>query len=151
MRQIDADELLEEIKSLKIMIGGMRSGREITTKYLEEYKKSILRIIDEQPTIFTISDFHRLMDFVRMIDNMKHCLGIDVTEMRKGEKTYKCYRNYFCGYEKSLETAVELEFATKEERKEELIGEVIYHITERGRNLLSNILGIKIVEVENNE
>lgn len=48
---IDRKALKEEIESLRMTITGMRSGKTITIQALEEYKKSILRIIDEQPTI----------------------------------------------------------------------------------------------------
>lgn len=45
---IDRENLKEEIESLRMTITGMRS----TAQALEEYKKSILRIINEQPTIY---------------------------------------------------------------------------------------------------
>lgn len=48
---IDRKVLQEEIESLTMTITGMRSGKTITIQALEEYKKSILRIIDEQPTV----------------------------------------------------------------------------------------------------
>lgn len=48
---IDRKALKEEIESLTMTITGMRSGKTMTILALEEYKKSILRIIDEQPTV----------------------------------------------------------------------------------------------------
>ena len=48
---IDRKALKEEIESLRMTITGMRRGKTITIQALEEYKKSILRIIDEQPTV----------------------------------------------------------------------------------------------------
>ena len=48
---IDRQNLKEEIASLSMKIIGMRSGKTMTAQALEEYKKSILRIIDEQPTV----------------------------------------------------------------------------------------------------
>ena len=48
---IDRKVLQEEIESLTMTITGMRSGKTMTIHALEEYKKSILRIIDEQPTV----------------------------------------------------------------------------------------------------
>ena len=48
---IDRQNLKEEIASLRMKIIGMRSGKTMTAQALEEYKKSILRIIDEQPTV----------------------------------------------------------------------------------------------------
>ncbi len=47
---IDRKALKEEIESLRMTITGMRSGKTITIQALEEYRKSILKIIDEQPT-----------------------------------------------------------------------------------------------------
>ncbi len=46
---IDRKSLKKEIESLRMTITGMRSGKTMTAQALEEYKKSILRIIDEQP------------------------------------------------------------------------------------------------------
>lgn len=47
---IDRKELKEEIKSLRFAITGMRNGKTMTKLALEEYRKIILKIIDEQPT-----------------------------------------------------------------------------------------------------
>lgn len=44
--------LTEEIESLGMKINVLRSGKGILQKVLTEYKKSILRIIEEQPTAF---------------------------------------------------------------------------------------------------
>lgn len=49
---IDRKTLKEEVESFRITITGMRNGKTITAWALREYKKSILRIIDEQPTIY---------------------------------------------------------------------------------------------------
>lgn len=46
---IDRKTLKEEVESFRITITGMRNGKTITAWALGEYKKSILRIIDEQP------------------------------------------------------------------------------------------------------
>ena len=46
---IDRKTLKEEVESFRITITGMRNGKTITAWALREYKKSILRIIDEQP------------------------------------------------------------------------------------------------------
>lgn len=47
---IDRKNLKEEIKSLRFTITGMRNGKTMTKLALEEYRKIILKIIDEQPT-----------------------------------------------------------------------------------------------------
>ena len=41
--------LKEEVESLRMIITGMRNEKTLTGQALEEYKKSILKIIDEQP------------------------------------------------------------------------------------------------------
>ncbi len=46
---IDRKNLKEEIKSLRFTITGMRNGKTMTKLALEEYRKIILKIIDEQP------------------------------------------------------------------------------------------------------
>lgn len=47
---ISRKELAEEIENLRIRFVGTRSGKTMVNQIMEEYKKSILRIIDEQPT-----------------------------------------------------------------------------------------------------
>lgn len=49
-RYIDADALLEEIKSYCMSITGLRCGKGILEKFANEYRKSILKMIHEQPT-----------------------------------------------------------------------------------------------------
>lgn len=51
MRPIDADELMEEIAGMSIVITGLRIGNGVLTEFAQEYRKSVLRIIDEAPTI----------------------------------------------------------------------------------------------------
>lgn len=53
MRPIDADALKEEISSLRMVITGLRCGKGVLSEYAREHLKSILRIIDESPTIDT--------------------------------------------------------------------------------------------------
>lgn len=56
-RPIYADSLKEEINSLRVTItGGRLNGKKYFSEVMEEYKKSILRIIDEQPTADVVSD-----------------------------------------------------------------------------------------------
>lgn len=54
---ISRKTLKEEIESLRMKINGMRNGKTMTIKALEEYKKSVLRIIDEQPTVYVNDDW----------------------------------------------------------------------------------------------
>ena len=54
MRLIDADALLQEIESLTVRITGLRSGKSALAEFMREYKKSVLRIIEEQPTAYNL-------------------------------------------------------------------------------------------------
>lgn len=52
MRLIDADTLIEEIKSLSVHVTGLRAGRGVLREFMDEYRKSVLRVIEEQPTAY---------------------------------------------------------------------------------------------------
>ena len=52
MRLIDADRLEEEIKSLRCTLTGLRAAKGVLAYAADEYRKSILQIIDDQPTAF---------------------------------------------------------------------------------------------------
>ena len=47
---IDKKTLREEIESLTVHVTGLRAGKGVLSKFMDEYRKSVLRIIDEQPT-----------------------------------------------------------------------------------------------------
>lgn len=49
-RYIDADALIEELKSLSITVTGLRAGKNVLRVLMNEYIKSIWKIVDEQPT-----------------------------------------------------------------------------------------------------
>lgn len=49
---ISRSALLDEIESLQVHITGLRSGKGVLADCMKEYKKSVLRIIDEQPTAY---------------------------------------------------------------------------------------------------
>lgn len=70
---IDRENLKEEIESLRMTIAGMRS----TAQALEEYKKNILRIIDEQPTVHANDNWipvsERLPEPDKMVVVTVHC------------------------------------------------------------------------------
>lgn len=52
MRLIDADMLMKEIQSFRCSITGLRAGKGVLAHAADEYRKSILQIIDDQPTAF---------------------------------------------------------------------------------------------------
>lgn len=59
-RLIDADALIEELNSLSVTVTGLRCGKGYLTEIVEHYKKSVMRIIDEQPTVATVEPLDRI-------------------------------------------------------------------------------------------
>lgn len=51
MRPIDANALRVEISSLSVIITALRNGKGTLFEYMEHYRDSVLRIIDEAPTL----------------------------------------------------------------------------------------------------
>lgn len=49
---ISRKALIEEIDSLYMSITGMRAGKGVLLKFMEEYKKSVLKCIDDAPTAY---------------------------------------------------------------------------------------------------
>lgn len=47
---IERKSLQDEIRSLSMSITGLRCGKGVLGEYMKQYKESILRIVDEQPT-----------------------------------------------------------------------------------------------------
>lgn len=52
MRLIDADLLTEEIESLRCTLMGIRAGKGVLAHAADEYRKTMLQIINDQPTAF---------------------------------------------------------------------------------------------------
>ena len=51
MRLIDADALNEELSSLGMTITGLRAGKGVLNEFMMEYRKSVLQIVEDAPTI----------------------------------------------------------------------------------------------------
>ena len=49
---ISRKALLEEIQSFRCSITGLRAGKGVRASAADEYRKSILQIIEDQPTAF---------------------------------------------------------------------------------------------------
>lgn len=49
---ISRKALLEEIRSFRCSITGLRAGKGVLARAADEYRKSILQIIEDQPTAF---------------------------------------------------------------------------------------------------
>ena len=72
---------------------------------------------------------------LEQIENMKHAIG--------NERTLSPYRNYFNTgiLDESWDELVELELATKSDRKE--LGGIFYYLTTKGINCIYKITGVK--------
>ena len=55
---ISRSELSEEIESLTMVVTGLRSGKSILDTFMKEYKKYVLKIIEEQPTVEAVPAVH---------------------------------------------------------------------------------------------
>lgn len=59
---ISRKALMEEINSLRISITGLRAGKCVLANFLKEYKKSILKCIDEAPTAYDTDEICEKID-----------------------------------------------------------------------------------------
>jgi hypothetical protein len=50
-RLIDANALYEELATLSVMVTGLRAGKGILNEFMKQTRESVLRIVDEQPTV----------------------------------------------------------------------------------------------------
>lgn len=69
---ISRKALMEEIDSLTMSITGLRAGKGVLIKFMEEYKKSVLKCIDEQPTAYNVNAVREeLEEELKLSDNEK--------------------------------------------------------------------------------
>ena len=89
MRLIDADRLEEEIKSHRCTLTGLRAEKGVLARAADEYQKSILQIIDDQPTAFDKEKVSkelkkcRVYQFQGMLPDGRVCHFSDVIEIVK--------------------------------------------------------------------
>ena len=57
-RLINANALSEEISSLSMFMTGIRFGQGVLREYIKEYRKSILKIVDDAPTVDAVEVVH---------------------------------------------------------------------------------------------
>lgn len=57
-RMIEANTLREEISSLRVTVTGLRAGKGVLNDVMNQYRESVLRIIDEQPTADAVEVVH---------------------------------------------------------------------------------------------
>ena len=48
---ISRSALKEDIESLSVMVTGLRSGKGVLSEYAKHYKESVVKLIDEAPTV----------------------------------------------------------------------------------------------------
>lgn len=78
------------------------------------------------------------------IENMCHDLGFDPSKIRKGQRTYEYYRNFFVAsgeYKDSWEKLVKWGDAAKASNA--IVGSY-YYVTQKGIDFLSSIYKIKL-------
>lgn len=77
------------------------------------------------------------------IDNMCHALGFDPNKIRKGQRVFEYYRNFFVAsgkYKESWENLVKWGYAGKASNA---IVDSYYYVTQAGIDFLSSIYKIK--------
>jgi uncharacterized phage infection (PIP) family protein YhgE len=72
-RYIDADALMEELKSLQMTITGIRCGKTYLNEIVREYQKSVLKIVHDQPTAEVVpkSEVDRLNAVMKDMDEQR--------------------------------------------------------------------------------
>ena len=56
---ISRSALIEEIKSLSVFVTGLRAGKGILNEYAKQYRDSLLRVVNDQPTLEVKDDCGR--------------------------------------------------------------------------------------------
>lgn len=59
---ISRKALMKEINSLYMSITGLRAGKGVLLKFMEEYKKSVLKCIDDAPTSYDVDVVCKQLD-----------------------------------------------------------------------------------------
>ena len=80
---ISRNAVKEEIESLTMVITGLRSGKSVFRDFMNEYKKSVLRIIDEQPTVYNVDKV------LEKINEERGQLGFEQMRIDKAIETVK--------------------------------------------------------------
>lgn len=69
---ISRKALIEEISSLRMYITGLRAGKGVLSKHMEEYRKSVIKCIEEAPTAYDVdtvcNEIHEV--FKEELDNI---------------------------------------------------------------------------------
>lgn len=80
---------------------------------------------------------------IEQLDDMKHAIGYSRDKVKKG--TYKAYRNYYADTEnESWNELIKKGYAERYNGRDY----INYSVSEKGIELLENILDIKITEIQ---
>ena len=71
-RYIDADALVEELESLQVTVTGLRCGKGVLNEFVKEYRKSVIKIVQELPTADVV-EVVRCKDCIHSEELAKHC------------------------------------------------------------------------------
>lgn len=97
---IDRKEISEMISSLTMTITGLRAGKGVLNKFMTEYRKSILRIIDEAPTVDAVPVVHGRWEKEDQsgisIDGYMVCSACNVMIPKPDYNRYCLHRLNFC-------------------------------------------------------
>lgn len=103
---ISRKELLQEIKSLRVTITGIRGGKNILSQYMTYYRESVQRIIEEQPTVDAVPVVHGEWKHRAEYNDFLHCecsnCGFTTENYRaiktygKSDTDYTSYSWHFC-------------------------------------------------------
>lgn len=63
-RLICANTLREELSTLTMTVTGLRAGKGVLKEFMEQYRESVLRIVDEQATVDAVEVKANVGDFV---------------------------------------------------------------------------------------
>lgn len=59
---ISRKALLEEIQSFRCSITGLKAGKGVLARAADEYQRSILQIVEDQPTVFDEEEWRKAME-----------------------------------------------------------------------------------------
>ena len=99
MRLIDADKLIEDLKSSRYFIAGLRCNKSILAQTMTNYAESVNKTIDKQPTVY---DVDKVVEQLEELKNI-HYVRFD-RYMKQGQKDLgKKHLIKFNAYNKAIE------------------------------------------------
>lgn len=93
---ISRETLIEEIMSFRCSLTGLRSGKGMLALVADQYRKSILQIIEDQPTAF---------DVEKVMEELNNCRKIMLSPTSKDCFGGECKENdcLACVFNKAME------------------------------------------------